>query len=108
MNALLVALGAGVGAPARYLVARRWPGRRGTLTVNILGSALFGIVAGGGGRASFVLVGVGFCGAFTTFSAFAVEAVVPGPRAGVGYVVLSVAASLAAAALGLWAGAGTA
>ncbi len=101
MTALLVAAGAAVGAPLRYLFSRWLPGLRATLTVNVLGSGLLGFVVGGGSRASFNLVGVGFCGAFTTFSTYAVEAVLAGRRAGAAYVVVSTGACLGAAALGL-------
>ncbi|MCU1600600.1 MAG: CrcB protein [Frankiales bacterium] len=74
MTALLVALGAVVGAPARFLVARALPGVTATLAVNVAGSALLGAL-GGASTGTAALVGVGFCGAFTTYSAFAVEAV---------------------------------
>ena len=101
MNALLVLLGAAVGAPARYLVSLWVSGERATFAVNVTGSLLLGAVAGGGSPASFILLGVGFCGAFTTFSAYSVEAVLAGRRAGAGYVVASTVGCLAAAALGL-------
>lgn len=47
----------------------------GTLTVNIAGSTLLGILAAAHSPDStvFLLVGVGFCGALTTFSSFAWE-----------------------------------
>ena len=46
--ALLVALGAAVGAPLRLLVAHRWDDRRphGTLAVNLAGSLLLGALVG--------------------------------------------------------------
>jgi CrcB protein len=72
MTALLVALGAAVGAPARFLVAEWLPGLRATLAVNVVGSAVLGLLAGAS-SSTYSLVGVGFCGALTTFSAFAVE-----------------------------------
>ena len=49
---LLVCLGAAVGAPARYLVDRAVQARHdslmpwGTLTVNVFGSAVLGVLAG--------------------------------------------------------------
>ena len=74
---LWVALGAIVGAPLRYLVeslANRnraltdFP--RGLFMVNVMGSALAGIVvAATSGNLRLMLL-VGFCGAFTTFSGF--------------------------------------
>ena len=97
MTALLVVLGAAVGAPARFLVSRALPGPRGTLAVNGAGSLLLGLVAGAA-PASYALVGVGFCGALTTFSTFALETV---EGAGWRYVAFSSALCLAAAALGL-------
>ena len=97
MTALLVALGAAVGACARVLVARRWPGPRGTLPVNVVGSFVLGVLAGQS-AATYALVGVGFCGAFTTFSTFALEAVTPVRWR---YAVLTTVACLAAAAFGL-------
>ena len=72
MTVLLVALGAAVGAPARFLVAEYLPGVRATLVVNVLGSAVLGLLVHASPSA-YALVGTGFCGALTTFSAFAVE-----------------------------------
>jgi CrcB protein len=97
VTALLVVLGAAVGAPARLLVSRALPGPRGTLAVNGAGSLLLGLVAGAA-PAPYALVGVGFCGALTTFSTFALETV---EDAGWRYVAVSTALCLAAAALGL-------
>ncbi len=74
MNALLVALGAAVGAPVRFLVGWALPGRVGTLVVNVLGSAVLGGLVRTS-TSTYALVGAGFCGALTTYSTFAVEAV---------------------------------
>ncbi len=97
MTALLVVLGAAVGAPTRLLASRALPGPRGTLAVNGAGSLLLGLVAGAA-PASYALVGVGFCGALTTFSTFALETV---EGAGWRNVAGSTALCLAAAAVGL-------
>lgn len=83
MAFLLVALGAAVGAPLRYLVDR-WvqaatvvnhPRRMplGTLTVNVLGSGILGAVLALNNQEWSLLLGTGFCGAFTTFSTFAAQ-----------------------------------
>jgi CrcB protein len=95
MTGLLVALGAALGAPARFAVAQALPGLRATLLVNVVGSALLGLLlhASGDTRA---LVGVGFCGAFTTYSAFAVEVA---QQRSWRYVVATVVLCVGAAAL---------
>ncbi|MFC7069677.1 fluoride efflux transporter CrcB, partial [Halobaculum lipolyticum] len=69
------------GAVARHLVAsavdRAGDGfPLGTLTVNVLGSFVLGLVTflPAGGDVS-LLVGTGACGAFTTFSSFSVATV---------------------------------
>jgi CrcB protein len=83
---LLVLLGGGLGAPARYLLDRWVQSRHrarfpwGTLLVNLIGCLLLGIVAGGLAHRAwpddvYALLGTGFCGGLTTFSAFSVEAV---------------------------------
>lgn len=80
LDALLVAVGAAVGAPARYLVnhlARERFGATpaaGTLVVNVVGSFVLGLLVGAGVTgAPLTLVGIGFCGALTTFSTLALE-----------------------------------
>lgn len=78
--ALLVTLGAAVGAPLRYLVNHgiraRFGGTpmAGTLVVNVAGSFVLGLLVGAGvGSVPLALVGIGFCGALTTFSTLALE-----------------------------------
>jgi CrcB protein len=80
---LLVVIGAAVGAPLR-LLADRWAVARrghgtvlGTLTVNVVGSAILGLVLGVGDAPAWVaaLVGTGFCGTLTTFSTFGYDVV---------------------------------
>jgi fluoride exporter len=108
MTALLVALGAAVGAPLRYVVARRdgyVP--RGMLAVNTVGSGLFGLFAALSlGEAAWALLATGFCGGFTSFSTFAVQAVERPARAAAGYVVATTVLAVAACALGWVVGAG--
>lgn len=103
MTVLLVALGAAVGAPLRYAVARALDDRfpTGMLIVNTMGSGLFGVFAalslGDGGWA---LLGTGFCGAFTSFSSFAVQSVERPARTAATYVLATTALSIGACALG--------
>lgn len=75
----LVLVGAGgvVGAIARHLVGERVDADTlDTLAVNLVGSFLLGaLVAAPLAESVLLLVGTGFCGAFTTFSSFAFETV---------------------------------
>ena len=81
---LLVFLGGGLGSALRYLVASAMNQYSkvlpfGTFTVNILGCLLIGIILGYTQRENTLtsnqtlLLATGFCGGFTTFSAFANE-----------------------------------
>lgn len=75
-----------VGAPVRYLVDGAVSGRTagvfpwGTFIVNITGSLVLGFVTGlalyhGFEGEANVVLGAGFCGAYTTFSTFTFETV---------------------------------
>jgi CrcB protein len=81
---LFVCLGAVIGAPARYLMDRAVQVRHdtvvpwGTLLVNLTGSLVLGVLTGLAAGHTFspelvLLIGTGFCGTFTTYSAFAYE-----------------------------------
>jgi fluoride exporter len=81
----------------------------GTLLVNVLGSLVLGFVVtlalnGRVSEPAQLAIGVGFCGAFTTFSAFELEvmnALLEGRSTlAVGYVVLSLVLGFAAVWLG--------
>ncbi|HET7386495.1 MAG TPA: CrcB family protein [Nocardioidaceae bacterium] len=108
MNALdwgLVALGAALGAPLRYLLGHLFdaPHRLpwGTVGVNVAGSFLLGWFTGlamSGGWEAFL--GTGFCGTLTTFSSFLVQTHDRGPRLGAWNVLLTVVPSLVLCALG--------
>lgn len=107
MTPLLVALGAALGAPLRFLCATaldgRWPA--GTLLVNVAGSLLLGLFVGAGVEGGWLaLLGTGFCGGFTTYSAFAVQTHRLGGARGAGYAVLTVGLSLAGCTTGFWVG----
>lgn len=103
MTAVLVALGAAVGAPLRYLAGHLLDRRVhwGTLAVNLVGSAVLGSLLGAAVHGDrLALLGTGFCGGLTTYSSFAVQSVRGGPRRGTAYVVMTVTGCLAAATLG--------
>jgi len=107
MTVLLIAIGAAIGAPLRYLTDRAVQSRHdtvfpwGTITVNVVGSFILGLLIHGvsvhhvsGGVNA--LLGVGFCGALTTYSTFGYETVrlvEDGVRA---YAVLNVVAGIVA------------
>lgn len=115
-----VGLAGGAGAVARVVLdgaaAERWgPTPRGLLLVNALGSLLLGVVtglvmSGGAPDALRLVVGVGFCGGFTTFSAVSVVSVRLAQQqryaAALGNAFGTLALTVAAGALGLAAAAG--
>lgn len=107
MTLLLVAVGGALGSALRYAAASALDARfpRGTLAVNVAGSALLGLLVGlGADGTAYALVGVGFCGGLTTWSAFAGQTHRLGPRSGTTYAVATLGLALAACALGFWVG----
>jgi CrcB protein len=108
MTTLLVALGAAAGAPLRYLIGhaldRAFP--TGLLLVNTIGSGLFGLFAALSlGDAGWALLGTGFCGGFTSFSAFAVHTVERRARLATAYVLATTVLAVGACTLGWMVGA---
>jgi CrcB protein len=116
MTFLWVAIAGAMGAPARFLLDA-WVQHRtdrifpwGTFVINTSGSLILGFVTGlvlyhGLPNTPRLLIGTGFCGAYTTFSTFTLESVrlaedraVP---AAFGNVLGSMVAGLLGAALGL-------
>jgi CrcB protein len=75
MKLTLFLFGAGVGAPTRYVIDRffrdsyKFP--YGILVVNVIGSFLLGLISRQDSDLTFLLFG--FCGALTTWSAFALD-----------------------------------
>ena len=123
MNALLVALGSAAGGVARWSLGS-WVQRLsggappavfpvGTLLVNASGSFVLGLLAavltrpGGNGRAelAWLLLGVGFCGGYTTFSTFSLDTIAllesRGPMVALGNVVASVFGGLIGVSAGM-------
>ena len=74
-DALLVGVGGSLGALARYGVDVALDGgRSSTFAVNVVGSiALGALVTSAAPEQILTVAGAGFCGAFTTFSSFAVN-----------------------------------
>jgi fluoride exporter len=82
MNLVLLSFGGALGAMARYklgafiLKHEKHTFPLGTFLINSLGALLLGIICGLNLSGNpYLLFGDGFCGAFTTFSTFAVESV---------------------------------
>ncbi|WP_075109862.1 fluoride efflux transporter CrcB [Halofilum ochraceum] len=116
---IAIALGGAAGAVSRWLMAtgvQRWLGRDfqfpwGTLSVNVLGSFAMGLLVllfverFDPGPALRLGLLVGFLGAFTTFSTFAVETVNlvqnDAPLRASVYVLASVGACVTAALAGM-------
>ncbi|MER0443872.1 fluoride efflux transporter CrcB [Streptomyces sp. Edi4] len=84
MTWLLVALGAAVGAPLRFLTDLAVQKRHdslfpwGTFTVNVIGCLILGtltgaVTAGAASSQTQLFLGTGLCGALTTYSTFSYE-----------------------------------
>lgn len=109
--AYLVGTGGAIGAVLRYLVAeflvRRYGPTRfpvSTLVVNVIGSFVLGVVIlSGASEPTTLFVGVGVCGAFTTYSSFSVQTVRLWEDGRRGYAVGNAVGNLglSAAAVGL-------
>jgi CrcB protein len=116
MTLALLMLAAAVGAPLRYVVDQaiqhRFPGAfpAGTLTINVSGSLLLGLLTGlaahhGLAPQAVTVLGTGLLGAYTTFSTFSYETIRLLEDGAVAEATLNVVGSLAlglaAAAAGL-------
>ena len=116
-NLLLVMLGGAIGAALRYQVGRHALGLIGpgfpwgTLTVNLAGGLMIGVLAGtaiGGqpDRPLWLFLAVGLLGGFTTFSAFSLETFAMIERGDFGialsYALASVAGSVLLLFAGIW------
>ncbi len=116
MGYLIVFLGGGLGAALRHgvnLAAARLLGASfpfGTLTVNVLGSAIMGALAAyfafksGGTQHWRLFFTTGILGGFTTFSTFSLDAAVLYERGEIGLAALYVLVSVVMAIGGLFAG----
>ncbi|WP_433479376.1 fluoride efflux transporter FluC [Spirillospora sp. CA-142024] len=103
MTVLLIALGAALGAPLRYLTDRAVQARHdsvfpwGTFTVNVAGSFLLGLLAAlPAGRGVMAFAGTGFCGALSTYSTFGYETLRLAEDGARFYAVLNAAAGIVA------------
>ena len=116
MNALfLVMAGGALGSAGRYLTGRSmlsllgpdWPW--GTMTVNLLGGLLMGLLTGVLARVAApegwrLFVAVGVLGGFTTFSSYSLEAVMLLERGQAGAAAIYIVGSVVLGLAGLFAG----
>lgn len=110
---LLVFLGGGCGAVCRWSIGRLFPFDPllgfpwATFTINVAGSFLLGTIAilCKDRAAGLALLGIGFCGGFTTFSTFSIETIrlweADRTAAGLAYAFGSCIAALCGVALAM-------
>lgn len=105
MTPVLFVVAAGLGAMGRELVGRFVCTWQALLVVNTAGAGLLGVVVGAARSGDLsvdavTVLGVGFCGALTTFSSFALEARSLGWRWGGLYAAITVGCACGAASIG--------
>lgn len=94
-NLFLLGTGGFLGAVCRYGTSTMIPGPRGTLVVNVLGSFLLGLLLFYSDYIGYLtprirmFAGIGFLGAFTTFSTFIVQTVQMQPLYGFTNVMIN-------------------
>jgi fluoride exporter len=125
MNYIYVAVGSAIGGVARFVVGS-WAQRRlddwaprvgalpfpiGTLIVNITGSLLLGAVLvvvsrqGASANATRLLLAIGLCGGYTTFSTLSADTLGLMENGGGSLAVLNVVASIALGVAAVFVGA---
>jgi CrcB protein len=116
LKILIVALGGSLGSVARYIAVRSVDARMnaffpyGTLVVNLVGSFAIGLLyALAARKMGFseqwrLFLGAGFCGGFTTFSAFAWENVSLMEQKMTPIALIYIGITLVAGILAVWGG----
>ena len=105
-SAMIVFLGGGLGALARYLATLVASGPLTTLAINVIGSFAIGLLMTMTSNPLRLFLAVGLLGGFTTFSAFSLDALALWQRGqpvlAAAYVFGSTMLSLAAVAAAAW------
>jgi CrcB protein len=114
---LLVFLGGGLGSSLRYFISKYLNDSQlgipyGTFFVNILGCLVIGFLLGLAykyksiSNETMLILATGFCGGFTTFSAFAYENYIyfrSGDYLSLGlYTIISLIFGIVAVVIGIW------
>ena len=110
-NILIVGTGGALGSIARYLITCLFThlaicSELAIFLVNIIGSFIIGLLIPASSNTLYLLMAVGFCGGFTTFSTFSVQAfqmLQSGQRlTSLIYILASVLISIAFVFLGIY------
>lgn len=113
---LFVAVGSAIGGVARFLIGKGLyglypqPFPLPTLAINIAGSLLIGLLFGFASKSSSIppdimlMLTVGLCGGFTTFSAFSYENIVLMRSGAYTMVLVYITASVSMGILATWLG----
>jgi len=97
---VLFVVAAAVGSIARYGVTRFVCSWQALLLVNTTGAAALGwLVSRDVGATTLTILGTGFCGAFTTYSSFAIEVRRLGFRLGAAYMASTMVCVTGAASI---------
>ena len=113
---LLVGVGGAIGSIVRYGLGH-WLGQLlpplpipiATTMINVIGSLILGYVAGmveDRTQSAYLLLGIGFCGGFTTFSTLSLELVEQLQSGRIGLAILegclNIVLGISALVVGLW------
>ena len=114
MNILSIAIGGAVGSVLRYMLSKYITFQEfpiATLSINIIGSLFLGYLFTKYSISNpklYLLLGIGFCGAFTTFSTFSLETfkliIQSQYLTALTYILISIVTGLLATALGIYLG----
>lgn len=101
MTPLFFVLAAGAGAVGRHLVGQMICSWQALLIVNTAASGLLGVIIGSQLSVdTTIILGIGFCGALSTYSSFAIETQRLGWKWGSGYAALTIGCACTAASIG--------
>jgi CrcB protein len=110
-NILIVGTGGALGSIARYLITCLFThlaicSELATFVVNVIGSFIIGLLIPSAQSTLYLLLAIGFCGGFTTFSTFSHESLQMLQSGNIAnfllYIGISVIGGLSLTALGAW------